>query len=201
MDKLDASADRDPRERGKREAASCMTFKDVVTEYLASVKDRQRASSRRSGRCSASRAPLHWRAIGSIGKEHIQAILDHHRVTLGHSRTAQTILVRLKTLWRWANKRDYVERHDGGAVLREHAHRARCVTGSTRRQNLPPSVKATGTLCDIERDFRAAADAAGAKEDGTGSHGALAPERRRDLVDHPIRVDQVARYATSGHHL
>ena len=151
LDQRDALEGRDPRERGKRTAAASMTFKDVVTQYLAVMQDQQRRPSWRRGMLNVVCAPLHWRAMGNISREHIQAILDLHKHVLRHPRMAEVILVRLKSLWKWALKRGYVK--DMMVVqCCESTHIGKVRDRVYSATELAAIWKATGTLSDIERD-------------------------------------------------
>ena len=122
LDKNGALEGRDPRERGKRTAAASMTFKDVVTQYLAAMQDQQRSimetrHAQRGLRTAAlardgqHRTPAHSADLGS--PQACVTASAHGGGDLGAAEVA--VEVGAQTRLR--------ERHDGGAVLREHAHR------------------------------------------------------------------------------
>jgi len=148
LDKLDAAQGRDPRERHKREDAASKTFRDAVDEYLAHVEYEQRAFQTTKKILTGYCAPIAWRQLSAIGKADVQAILDHHRVKLGHSRTARAILVALKTFWKWCNRMDYVDNNVPDKCVAPHRYKVRNQTYGA--EELRSIWQAAEQLTDVE---------------------------------------------------
>lgn len=150
LDKLDAAKGRDPADRNKRLLAADMSFSDVVKEYLAVVEDQQRTYSDTKRILQTYCASLNWKPLASITKDDVQSVLNGFRQQ-GKTRTAQAILVKLKTLWKWAHKQDYVDTFVVDKCEAPHRGKVRDKVYNTAE--LKALWDAAGKLDAMERDY------------------------------------------------